>query len=201
MNFTDEEIEALKADTHCLGVFFRMDTDPVARLWLGFGNIEPGIDITDPDGGGVYTGFGELKYVPVWRQLLNGAAERVEFTLSGVSGKVFDIAQTEADSVKGARVRVGFALMKPDWSMYAGIHWMAHYRADFLSVQRKRTTDPENPFVHNIALSVGTRFTNRRRPQLSYWTKQDQRARSPGDSFCDSVSLYANQISILWPIY
>ena len=39
MTFSDEELEALEADVFNIGIFFRLDTDPVVRLWLGFGDI------------------------------------------------------------------------------------------------------------------------------------------------------------------
>jgi hypothetical protein len=199
MNLNAAELAALDLDVHNIAAFFRLETDPVVRLWLGFGNIA--VDsVLDADGT-EYTGFGEIKDLPAFNQMMNGAAERVEFTLSGVSGTVLSIASgNDATQVKGKRVSVGIGFFGQDWSALLGhVHWFADYTADFLAVEQAATTDPEQPIVRTVKLSCGSLMTNRRRPALSYFSGQDQRARSPGDLFCNLTGRYAHGFTKKWP--
>lgn len=200
MTFNDAELAALESGMQRIAVFFRMETDPIIRIWLGAGNIESGVNVLDT-GGAEYKGFGAIQNVPALKQLLNGSAERVEFGISGVSGEVLSIASgDDATQVKGKSVTVGFALMGPDWSLLGEVHWCAFYTADFLSLQQTPSSDP-NQIIRGLTLSCGTRFTARRRPGLSYFDDPDQVARHPGDEFCSLANTYAHNFSIPWPRY
>ncbi|MBN9007235.1 MAG: hypothetical protein J0H40_17695 [Rhizobiales bacterium] len=201
MIFSDDETAALDADVINLGLFFRLETDPVVRLWLGFGDIEPGINVLDTEGA-TYTGFGEIGTLPALSQLINGAAERIEFVLSGVSGDLLKIASGgDAEQVKGKRVSVGIMLLCQDWQPLGSIKWMRHLTADFLSLQQQPVTDMKQAFVRTISLSCGSLLTARRRPNYSYFTDQDQQGRHPGDRFCERTSVYANDFQKTWPRY
>jgi len=68
---SDNEIAALESDTQRIGVFFRMATTPVVRLWLGIGDIKPGINAYDAANEN-YSGLGQLIDVPALNQLING---------------------------------------------------------------------------------------------------------------------------------
>lgn len=201
MNLNDAEMAALESGRQRIGIFFRLDTDPIVRLWLGFGKIKPGVNAYDLTGA-VYKGFGAIQNVPAFNQLINGKAERVEFTVSGVSGDILRIASGgDAEQVKGKRVAVGFAVMGPDWSLLGSIKWCANYVADFLSIQQAVSENPNDPIVRTVGLSCGSLLTARRRPSYSYFTDQDQQARYPGDKFCERASLYANGFSKTWPTF
>jgi hypothetical protein len=199
MTLSDDELAALESGQLRIGYFFRLDTDPVVRIWLGVGDIQPGINVLDAEGA-TYTGFGEISAIPELSQLINGAAERVEFTVSGVSGDILKIASGgDAQQVKSKRASVGFALFGPDWQLLGPIKWIRTYVADFLSIQQALTDDPAQPIVRTITLSCGSLLTARRRPSLSYFTNQDQQARHPGDLFCERTPIYANQFNKEWP--
>ncbi|BAL76010.1 hypothetical protein [Bradyrhizobium cosmicum] len=202
MNFSDAELAALESGVHNIGIFFRLDIEPEpVRLWLGFGDIKPGADVFDP-AGGLYRGLGELKDVPAFKQLLNGAAERVEFTLSGVSGQMLDLASgDDAEAVKGRPVTLGFALMNERWALIGGLHWCAFYVADYLGGQQPATDDLTAVPVSTISLSCGTRFTGRRRPSYGYLSDKDQQARHPGDLSCSLILNYAHGFTKIFPVY
>lgn len=199
MNFNGAELAALDSSNFRLGVFFRLATDPVVRLWLGFGNIEPGVNAYDLSGA-LYRGCGELLDVPAFRQLLNGAAERVRFGFSGVSGDVLSIAAGEASIVKGKAVAVGVGIMAQGWTLIGEIRWCAFYVADYLSIDQSAAA-PGQAVTRSVGLSCGSRFTGRRRPSLSYLSDQDQQARYPGDLFCNLVGNYAHGFSKQWPTF
>jgi len=201
MIFNDAEIAALQSDVQNIAAFFRLETDPVVRLWLGFGNIFATATVLDPSGA-EYTGFGEIVGLPEFTQMVNGAAERVEFILSGVDGPVLQVAaNNDADSVKGKRVSVGVGIFGADWQLLGAPHWMANYRADLLTIERPPVANPGDRRVGIIKLSCGTLLTSRRRPNFSYFSNQDQQARSPGDTFCEFTPRYANNFNKKWPTF
>lgn len=201
MNLSTAELAALEAGSVRIGVFFRLETDPIVRVWLGVGAIEPGVNVYDISGAS-YDGLGAITSVPPFRQLINGKAERVDFTVSGVSGEILQVASGgDPEQVKGKRVAVGFALMAEDWSLLGAIKWCANYTADYLSIRQEVTNSPQAPIVRTISLSCGTLLTGRRRPSFSYFTDYDQQARFPGDLFCQRVSVYVNGFSKTWPTF
>lgn len=201
MNLNDAELAVLQSGMQRIGLFFRLETSPIVRLWLGAGNIAPGINAYDPEGH-VYAGFGAIQNVPAFKQLINGKAERVDFTLSGVSGDVLTIASGgDAEQVKGKPVAIGFAIMAQDWSLLGPVKWCANYTADYLSINQDVTDDPAQPIVRSVTLSCGTLLTARRRPSFSYFTNQDQQARHPGDRFCERTPVYANGFNKTWPTF
>lgn len=201
ISYSDAELAALEADVVSKGVFFRMATSPVTRLWLGFGDIAPGVNVLDPSDGGTYLGFGEIQDIPVYKQLLNGAAERVEFTMNGVSGNVLALAAADSDQVIGAAVDVGFMLFGPDWAPLGPVHWLAHYVAGPISLRQQLNEDATKPPMRTLSLSAGSLFTSRRRPSYSYFTDSDQQARAPGDLFCSLAAQYTTEFNLPWPIY
>lgn len=201
MNLNDAELAALESGMQRIGVFFRLATTPVVRLWLGIGNIEPGVNIFDLTGA-TYQGFGEMQNVPEFNQMINGAAQRVEFSLSGVSGDVLAIASgDDADDVKGKAVAVGLGIFSPSWALLGSIKWFANYTADYLAVEQVATDDPLQPIVRTVKLSCGSLMTGRRRPSFSYLSPQDQEDRSPGDLFCSYVNRYAHGFNKAWPVF
>jgi hypothetical protein len=199
MNFNNDELAALESGIHNIGVFFRLDVSPTVRIWLGFGDIKPGLNVLDGDGA-VYRGFGAIQNVPSFRQMINGQAERVEFTLSGVDEDILRIAsRDDAEQVKGKRTSVGYALMSNSWNLLGPVRWPANYYADFLSIRQAATGDPMQPIVRTISLSCGTLLTARRRPFYSFFSDIDQKARFAWDKFCERVSVYANGFIKTWP--
>jgi hypothetical protein len=134
------------------------------------------------------------------KQMINGGAQRVDFTVSGVTGDILRVASGgDAQQVKGKRVSVGFAVMDEKWSLLGSIKWVQNYTADYLSIQQTSPTEVGQSTVRTVTLSAGTLMTGRRRPGLSYFTQQDQQARYPTDYFCERTPLYANGYGKTWP--
>jgi hypothetical protein len=195
----DAEYAALDGGSYRIAYFFRLATDPVVRLWCGVGKIEPGINAID-ETGAVYIGFGEITDIPAFRQLINGQAERVDFTLSGVTPEILQVAsEQDAPNVKGRDCAIGFALMDDGWQLMGQIKWIRRYTADYLGISQTVTENPQDPIVRTVTLSVGSLMTGRRRPGLSYFTDQDQKRRSPTDRFCERTTLYTQERRKKWP--
>lgn len=200
MNFNEAELAALKSGMQRIGIFVRIATDPIVYIWLGAGDIKPGVNVLDTTGV-TYSGLGAIANVPSVKQLMSGAAERVDFVISGVSGDVLTIATgNDADDVKGSRVDVGFAIMAADWKLLGPVRWNANYEADYLAVEQE-AADPSQPIVRTIRLSCGSRMTGRKRPAYSYFTNQDQQSRYPGDLFCQYTTVYAAGFEKPWPTF
>lgn len=178
-----------------VGVFFRLGITPPARIWLGAGDCEAGIDATDGDGA-TYSGLGQILDVPRFNQLVNGAAERVELSLSGVSSTVLTLASNGADEVRQAPLYLGIGLFDANWQLVAAPVWIRRFVVDFLSVEIQ---PDESGVLRTVKLSVRSFLTGRRRPALVYFSDHDQQTLSPGDHFCERTSLYTNTTQKVWP--
>ena len=192
---TADEISVLDSDTQRIGIFFRMSTTPIVRVWLGVGDIRPGInayDATDE----IYSGLGQLLDVPALQQLINGIADRITFHASGISEETMQLAAS-GSNVKGAAVALGIALFGAQWQQLGPPKWLFRGRADFVSIQQ---VSDANGVKRVMELSVGSLFTGRRRKGLTFMTDADQQARHPGDKFCERTALYSEATKV-WPTF
>ncbi|MGJ4888962.1 hypothetical protein ACQR1Y_12250 [Bradyrhizobium sp. HKCCYLRH3099] len=190
------EVELRKAQQRT-GVFFRLGVNPVQRLWTGVGRVAVEDAI---DGQAVYRGFGELTNLPALTQLVNGIADRLDFTLSGssVSAKVLATAAGEGDEVKGAQVDVGLGFFDERWQ-FVGLIWLYRGEADLLTTSLDAA--PGGNVTRAIKLSVGSAMTGRRRTRQSVYSDFDQQSRSPGDRFCERIRRYSEGVAKEWPRY
>jgi hypothetical protein len=79
-------------------ILIRIASDPPARIWSGIGDLLVPADDVEPEDS-IYLGGAVLISAPDFQQLINGTADRLEFTLSGVSSEVVALAMEEAESV------------------------------------------------------------------------------------------------------
>lgn len=173
------------------GIFFRLATDPVVRLWAGVGDFELGVDTVETEGG-TYKGVGVLQDIPAVQQLINGLADRLSFTLSGVTPEVLRLAEEDAAEVRGAQVNLGFVRLDGETLDPVGsIYWLWEGEADVAPVSRQGD-------VRTIAISVATIHTDRKRPSVDTYSPVVQRRRSPTDAFCDFVPLYNQGSTKKW---
>lgn len=163
---------------------FRLATETPAFLWSGFGPLPvPGDDL-DPEGQ-IYLGAGDLIQIPALKQLINGVADRVDFTLSGVSTESLRLALEERESVRGSSVHIGYVTFDEQWQIEGPPTWEWFGTADILTVDRPRS---DGDVTRSITLSVASADTRRSNPVLAFWTDADQRRRSPTDAICDHVA-------------
>jgi len=162
----------------------RIETDPVARIWSGFGNLEVPADIVEAEPA-IYLGAGELLNAPDFDQGINYTAERIEIQLSGASSRMVALALEDAATIRGARVHFVSLRFDDEWQLEE-VEYEAVFRADKITVSSQ---DEENGSrTRTITLSIGTEDTNRSRAPLAYFTDQDQRRRSPTDAIFSHVS-------------
>lgn len=204
MDFEESEIAELRAGAPRRGLFLRLAVDPVLRCWLGFGPIDVGVNTLDP-AGVLYKGYGPLLNLPSLGQLINGAFERLDLSLSGLDDRILALA-TSANEVQGVRCSVGFGLFGNDWQLLAPVHWTRHYVADFLRMDIAPAGDPTGQTMKTATLSIGSMMTGRRRAGRSYYNNQDQQARSlavnptlPADRYSERTSIYSQIGNKTWP--
>lgn len=160
----------------------RIASDPPARVWSGVGNLEIPADIVEP-APAIYLGAGELLSAPDFQALINGVAERLEFTVSGVSAETVRLALEDAPSTKGAAVHLGRVDFDEDWQII-GVEWEAVFRADTLTVDSQGGNGSR---TRTITLSVGSGDTGRSYAPTAFFTDADQRRRSPTDAIFSHV--------------
>lgn len=177
--------------------FMRIDTTEPVRVWAGVGDfVLPEDNVETEDG--TYKGLGVISELPSFEQLVNGVAQRVEFSLSGVDQTIAELADDDAAEVRSKRVNVGLQFMDEDWQPLADIMWVWEGEADV--IRKSSTSTPGFQRQYTITLSVGSLTTGRRRPELSYFTGSQQRRRSADDAFCDRTGLYSQGSEIKWPL-
>ena len=180
------------------GVIFRMATTPTIRLWGGAGDLEIGADAIET-GASIYRGVGDITGLPAVQALINGLAERVEFTLSGaaIDATAVKLADADAATTRGAAVNMALVLFDADWQRIGDPLWLWQGEADTPRIARR--TNGSGQVTRDISISVGSIFTDRRRPSLSYYSDVEQKSRSADDRFCERTSLYSQAVNMAWP--
>ncbi|WEK42990.1 MAG: hypothetical protein P0Y64_16855 [Candidatus Sphingomonas colombiensis] len=161
----------------------RIECAPVARVWSGVGDLVIPADIVEASPA-LYLGGGELLSAPDFQQLINGTAERLNITVSGVTAESQRLALEDAPTVKGARVHLVRFDFDDDWQL-VGVEYEAVFRADTITTSNDQSADGR---TRTITLSIGTENTDRSRAPCAFWTDADQRRRSPTDRFFDHVA-------------
>lgn len=177
-------------------VLLYVATDTPIRAWTGVGDFDKAIDGVDTTGG-IYKGLGEVQDIPALQQLVNGVAQRIELSLSGVDDRIAALADAEAADVRSKAVSIGLQFFGEDWAPLGDSLWIWDGEADV--VKSDSVSTPDFGRVRTVTLSVGSLTTGRRRPRLAFFTRAQQRRRSADDAFCDRVGLYSQDTELKWP--
>jgi hypothetical protein len=177
-------------------VLLYVATDTPIRAWTGVGDFDKGSDLVDLTGG-IYKGLGEIQDIPALQQLVNGVAQRVDLSLSGVDARIVALADSEAAEVRSKAVSIGLQFFGADWAPLGDAIWIWDGEADV--VRSDSVSNPDFGRFRTVTLSVGSLTTGRRRPRMTFFTRAQQRRRSPDDAFCDRVGLYSQDTELRWP--
>jgi hypothetical protein len=179
-----------------LGIYLRVETAPVLRLWSGVTSIDqtmPPIH-TAPE---TYLPL-RMVAVPELDAIVNQIAERAEITLEGISVDAADeIAGLDPDVI-GCQVNLGFAAHDSNWQPATAILSFAEGVSDFWSMAQPPVQGSANP-TRNLSLSVGFGETGRKRPRRIAYSDTQQQFRYPGDTFCRDVPRYHRGFQLAWP--
>lgn len=193
----DSVITALRG-SYNLGVFFRLGTLPALHLSLSVNDIPivmPSLDAP----GTVYQGAGRIITFPALEVLVNGIADTVEFTLSGVDPQAVALMQESAPAVLGASVKMGIAPMDARWQPVTNIIPLWSGTADVTSENISPSTDPRQGGMQSISLTAMTGDQSRQVPNNYTYSNATQQALHPGDAFCSRTQLYRQTTIVVWP--
>lgn len=159
---------------------FELQSDPPAYLWTGHGFLDVEIDSETRR----FLGAAHILTVPDLRQLINGIAERIEFSLSGVSPETVRLAQEDRASIELADARIGRINFDQEWQQDGDVEWLWHGFSDIITTG---SAPSENGRNRTITLGLASADTRRSNPQIAFFTDADQRKRSAGDAFFSHV--------------
>lgn len=171
---------------------FRMETDPLVRVWLGFGPLAVPLDSieTGPATADSYVAYAgiDLDAFPAIEQLLNGNSQRVSITFSGVSPLMLRLANEDRAQVQNAAARIGRLSLDDDLQAVGGVYWESRLFAGTIDLNSAPNGDDR---ARTITFSLAQADANRSRADLASYTDADQRRRSPDDAFFNQIASYS----------
>lgn len=191
----DSIIEAMRG-SHQPALFLRVDTDPPLHLRLGGHDIPMGIDSVDPEGA-IYLGC-RLQGIPTLEILINGTADSVEFSLSGIDP---DTAMSMVESlppVRGAAVQVGITTLDQYYQPMSSIVWLWHGTASHLRRASPPVKSNQDRTVQ-LALVVASGEDGRSRGTQVLWSDAHQKSEYPTDDFFKNMQRMARGLQAVWP--
>lgn len=191
-------IDAMRG-SHQLGIFLRIDTDPALHLWFGVNDIPAGFDSIDPDGT-VYLGGGRLIGVPQLEILVNGTADSVDFTVSGVDPTTGAKMLDSLPAVRSAAVQMGLTTLDDYFQPMGAVIPIWTGTASHVGETSDAAQGESSPTL-TLSLSVVTGEATRSRPSRTLWSDAMQKALSPTDDFCKQVQRLARGVQPVWPNY
>lgn len=190
----------LDGGTGSIGYFYRVLGDGLTlRLFFGINTVMYGF-VNAPGGDdpadAKYRGAGRILDIPDFDGLLNGIAETVEWSISGIPQEMTEYL-AEIPNVEGASVLLGYCPMDhrgqprmrivPEWS---GI-------ADFVSYDIAPVKEGEQRRF-KLALTTHTGDETRRTPMRSAFTQSEQQIEHPEDEFFFRAHLYNQSRIKIW---
>lgn len=199
MGYVPDNVIAAMRGSHQLGIFLRLATNPPLHVWFGINDVPAGFDSIDPSGT-VYNGAGLLIGVPTLEVLLNGAADNVDFTLSGVNPATASQTKSSIPPVRGCTLHMGLTTLDEFYQPMSAIIPIWRGVASHVGQSRPTVTGAQSPTA-TLNLTVVSGEATRSRPAYSLWSSAQQKALSPGDLFCDGTSRLARGVQPVWPNY
>lgn len=163
---------------------FRIETNEPGMFWTGHGDLLLPADVVlaTPE---IALGGGHLASLPDLEQLLNGEAQRLEITVSGISEDTLRFAQEDAPQVPGAPVYIGRIRFDEDWQQAGPVEWEWSGEGRSLAVSGMQGGD--NGRSRSLTLRVASGDTTRSRAPFSLFTDADQRRDYPTDGIFSNV--------------
>ncbi|MCM2293028.1 hypothetical protein NAC44_11915 [Allorhizobium sp. BGMRC 0089] len=191
-------IEALRG-SHQLGIFTSVKTDPALHLWFGVNDIPAQIDSID-EAGTVYLGAGYLNGLPTLETQINGTADSVEFSLSGVDPATGNDMLDSIPSVRGSEFYVALTTLDDYYQPLTNPIPIWQGKCSHTGEGSQAPSGSSNRSM-TVSLIVTTGSDTRSRPSYATWTPAQQQAQYPGDLGCDQTARLARGVQPVWPNY
>lgn len=198
MGWVSDDIIADLRGSHEIGIYFRMDSDPPLRLWMGVNDVPQRLLAYDTEGDEIYLGGGRLQNIPYLEILLNGAADRQEFTMSGIDPDTLGLAAEELPEVRGCAVHIGITTLDDHHQPKSAIIPLLEGTASLITEASEPVEGTDNIQV-TMGLSVAFGNVTRSRKTAVMWSAAMQRALYPTDAGCDGTARLARGVQPVWP--
>ncbi|MCV9965714.1 hypothetical protein OIU34_27980 [Pararhizobium sp. BT-229] len=199
MGWVPDNVIAALRQSHQLGLFLRIDTDPALHMYFGVNDIPLGFDSIDPDGT-VYLGGGRLQGVPTLEVLVNGTSDSVEFSISGIDPATGAKMIDSLPAVRGCAVQMGLTTLDDYFQPMSAIIPIWNGSASHIGETGSVAQGTASATL-TLSLAVVAGENTRSRAARSVWSSAHQKALSPTDRFCDATARLARGVSPVWPNY
>jgi len=195
--FPDNVIAAMR-QSHALGIFLRIDTDPALHVWFGVEEKTARFDSIDPEGT-TYLGGGYLIGIPTLEMLVNGQADNIDFTLSGIDPTTAARTLDSIPPVRGVAVQLGLMVLDDYYQPMAPIVPVWNGTASHTAEVGQASENGDMSVTLNLSVVAGS--VTRSRAAKTLWTDAQQKLVSSTDDFCRQVQRLANGLAVVWPNY
>ena len=173
---------------------FYVETDDPAIFWTGHTDLLlPADDLLA--GPTLALGGGDLVDLPELEALINGVAQRVDVTFSGVSSRAIAYAREESAQVPGAPVHIGRVEFDEDWQLVGPVTWEWEGTGQKMQVS---SDTAETGRMRSIVFTCAAGDTTRSRAPYAFFTDADQRRDYPTDLFFSHVAGINSGTSRRW---
>lgn len=183
--------------SHQLGIFLRIGTDPALHLVFGEEDRTAKFDAIDEDGT-IYLGC-SLLGVPTLEVLVNGTADSVDFSLSGIDPRLAAKTIDSIPEVRGASVNMGLTTLDQYYQPMSAIIPVWEGTASHTGEQSPPVETGQNPTT-TLSLTVVSGEATRSRAARSLWSGVHQKALSPTDEFCSGTARLARGVDPTWTL-
>lgn len=182
--------------SHLLGIFMLVNSDPALHLYFGANDIPANFDGMDPSGT-VYLGGGRLNGIPTLEVLVNGTADSVQFTMSGVDPATGAKVLDELPDVRGADIMIGLTTLDDYYQPMTDPIPIWSGMGSHVSEASGAVGPTEKPSL-DLALTAVAGESTRSRAARVLWSPPHQKAISPTDKFCDETARLARGVQPTW---
>ena len=194
----DVELEILRSGRANLAFFFRAEfASSTLRLFAGAGDFPVAADSVETEGGDYISAGGWAGGLPDVDHLMNGQAQGLTLSLSGIDVATVRTFVKERAEVVGAPAAFGWGVLDDRFRLAGVIRWPLRGSLSQPRVSRQRTGDES--WTRTLSATLISGSYARRRGMHSYYSAADQRRRHPTDAGCDRVGLYTNETTRPWP--
>lgn len=186
-----------------LVLHIRWRDDSVSRLTTAFGGLRLPADAIEAVEGAFYACAPFIQDLPAFRSLMNGVADLVGLTISGVGGALAALTAERSDLADGAIVNVGKVYWDADWRMIGRARWGFAGLGGEVKDERKggriSTSGDVQPFQRSIEFAISSQLAARSRAYSGYWSAPQHKVDHPDDEMFSQINKINLGYNENWP--
>lgn len=195
---TELELEILRSGRQNLAFFFRAEfASQTLRLFAGAGDYPIAADSVETEDAIYLSAGGWAGGLPDIDHLINGQAQGLTLSLSGIDVATVRTFVRERGEVVGAPAAFGWGVLDERYRPAGPVRWPLRGVLSQPRVSRQKAGPAA--WTRTLSATLISGAYARRRGVHAYYTKADQRRSHPTDAGCDRVGLYTNETTRPWP--